>query len=72
MISSYWKIEEQIDKVSEMKTDYLLSRGWKSTCQNPKGYWLWQKEIKGVLYTITKDIAYEFECVLEDSEKVEE
>lgn len=44
---------------------FLRRFGWKSSCKNPAGLWLWQKEIEGQIFSVDTDIAVDIELGME-------
>ena len=60
---------EHLRSQLEFRVDaWLRERGWKSTCETPGSYWLWQKTIDGKTYVTSKDLAERIERNLHGDE----
>jgi hypothetical protein len=51
--------------------NYLRSKGWKLTCDNPASVWLWTKIINGKAHAVPEQTALLFEQFLEPQDDSE-
>lgn len=65
MSSPTFKTAWDIDYAREMmeyRVDaFLRARGWKTTCNTPGSYWLWEKEVDGASLIVGKELALSME-----------
>lgn len=61
---------EEITRLREQfgyaEDEFLRRRGWSHTSSTPGCYWMWQREIDGIVYSVSKARALSIEEV-EDS-----
>lgn len=46
MTTYYRDIEAAKSEVTQLKGRYLQRFGWKSTCNTPGAYWLWERDFR--------------------------
>lgn len=61
-------VQAAITQADTRIKEYLLQRGWKTHCDAPGGYWLWQKTIAGQTYRMNRDEAMNVEFVVHFAE----
>lgn len=50
-------IREAEEALEDVKSAYLIERGWTHSSSHPGCYWLWSKEIDGKTYATSLDLA---------------
>lgn len=70
---AHMKSVEDIRQAQELLNmqveEFLRFNGWKHTSSTPGCYWMWQKEIDGILYCVDEDSAINVEYELDEREK---